>query len=330
MVKTVEPPAADVWSGDRRAIARAITGLENAAPWAARLAAAASARAGRAHRIGVTGPPGVGKSSLVTELTVALRRAGRTVGIVAVDPSSPFTGGALLGDRVRMQRVGLDPGVYIRSMATRGHAGGVARATFEVADLLDAAGKDVVLVETVGVGQSEVEIARTVDTTLVVLSPESGDTVQAMKAGIMEIADLLVINKADRPGADRLEAELLSALELSPRRHASGLPPILKTSAARAEGIDALLAACDRHLAGLRAGPGLAERRRANLRARIVASVAARLAAALADPHALGAAVEAKALDVQSGALPLDAAVAAVLRAALAALAPPDPADAPM
>lgn len=306
-----------VLAGDRRSVGRAISAIENAAPEAARLLAAIAPRTGRAHRIGVTGPPGVGKSTLVNELTLALRRTGKTVGIVAVDPSSPFTGGALLGDRIRMERVGLDPGVFIRSMATRGHAGGIARATFEVVDLLDATGKDVVIVETVGVGQSEVEIARAVDTALVVLSPESGDTVQAMKSGIMEIADVLVVNKADRPGAERLEYELLSALELSSRRHDAGLPPILRTEAVHGKGIVELLAACEQHLAGLRAGSGREERRRANLRARLLTSAQARVLEPLSDPGRLGAELDRRVAEVQAGRLALDEAVRELLRLVL-------------
>src|SRR5690606_10817327 len=201
-------------AGKRPALARAISIVENGRPAAQALLNALHARLGRARRIGITGPPGAGKSTLVAALVAALRARGETVGVVAVDPTSPFTGGALLGDRIRMGEVTLDPGVFIRSMATRGSLGGLALATKEVADVLDAFGFDHVLVETVGVGQSELDIAAAADTTIVVLVPESGDSIQAMKAGLMEIADLFVINKADRPGAERLAREVEMMLHL--------------------------------------------------------------------------------------------------------------------
>src|SRR5690554_472951 len=201
-------------AGKRAALARAISIVENGRPAAQALLNALHARLGRARRIGITGPPGAGKSTLVAALVAALRARGETVGVVAVDPTSPFTGGALLGDRIRMGEVTLDPGVFIRSMATRGSLGGLALATKEVADVLDAFGFDHVLVETVGVGQSELDIAAAADTTIVVLVPESGDSIQAMKVGLMEIADLFVINKADRPGAERLAREVEMMLHL--------------------------------------------------------------------------------------------------------------------
>jgi LAO/AO transport system kinase len=189
-------------------VARAISVVENARPGFEKLLSAIHSELGRAWRIGVTGPPGAGKSTLTECLVQAFRSAGKTVAVVAVDPTSPFTGGALLGDRIRMDSVALDPGVYIRSMATRGSMGGLATTTREVCDVLDAAGFDRIVVETVGVGQSELDVARTADTTVLVLVPESGDGIQTLKSGIMEIGDIFVVNKADRPGADRLRQEI--------------------------------------------------------------------------------------------------------------------------
>ena len=199
---------ADLTAGKKAALARAVSIVENHRDGFDRLLASLHPRVGRARRIGITGPPGAGKSTLTTSLVSAFRSAGLTVGVVAVDPTSPFTGGALLGDRIRMEPVALDPGVFIRSMATRGSLGGLAATTREVADVLDAFGFDRILIETVGVGQSELEIARTADSSVVVLVPESGDSIQTMKAGLMEIADLFVVNKSDRPGADRMRHEL--------------------------------------------------------------------------------------------------------------------------
>jgi GTPase len=237
-----------VQQGDRLACARAITLVENEVPGADLLLSALQPAGGRARRIGVTGPPGAGKSTLVEGLVVALRAQGRTVGVVAVDPTSPFTGGALLGDRIRMTRVATDPGVFIRSMASRGNLGGLAHKTQEALDVLDAFGRDVLLIETVGVGQSEVEIAAQADTTVVVVSPESGDGVQAMKAGLMEIAQVYCINKSDREGTDRIVREIEAMLELSPAsRDQAWKPPVLRTVATRADGVQDLLDAIDRH-----------------------------------------------------------------------------------
>src|SRR5512146_1285921 len=206
----------DFDAGRNAALARVVSIVENHRPGFDRLLARMQPRIGRARRIGITGPPGAGKSTLTTELTRAYRDAGLTVGVIAVDPTSPFTGGALLGDRIRMESVALDPGVFIRSMATRGSLGGLAAATREVADVLDAFGLDRILIETVGVGQSELDIARTADSSVVVLVPESGDSIQTLKAGLMEIADLFIVNKADRPDAERLrhEVELMLGLRL--------------------------------------------------------------------------------------------------------------------
>ena len=228
-----------ILSGDARALARAATAVENRTPEAEALLSELFPRTGRATVIGVTGPPGAGKSTLVDQLARELRRRGETVGIIAVDPTSPFSGGAILGDRIRMQSHHQDPGVFIRSMATRGSLGGLAAATTDIALLLDAAGKDAVLIETVGVGQDEVEIARLADVTLVVLVPGMGDDVQAIKAGIMEIADIFVINKSDRPGAGRLENELRGMLSIG--GHDVRRPPILRVTATEGKGIAELL-----------------------------------------------------------------------------------------
>jgi LAO/AO transport system kinase len=233
-------------AGDPRAIARAISLIEDEAPTSTDLLRRIFPHTGRAYLIGVTGPPGAGKSTLVDRMTQELRARNRTVGIVAVDPTSPFTGGAILGDRVRMQAHAGDSGVFIRSMATRGHLGGLARATYEVALVLDASGKDVVLIETVGVGQDEVDIVRTADVSVVTLVPGAGDEVQALKAGIMEIADLFVVNKADREGADRTVASIESLLALEAYAPEAWRPPILKTQATSGTGVPELLDAIDR------------------------------------------------------------------------------------
>jgi LAO/AO transport system kinase len=227
---------------DARAIARAISLVEDETAEGAALVARIYPRTGHAYLVGVTGAPGSGKSTLVDRLTVEIRRAGLSVGIIAVDPTSPFTGGAILGDRVRMTTHAGDAGVFIRSMATRGHLGGLARATGDAALILDAAGKDIILIETVGVGQDEVEIVRTADISIVLLVPGTGDDVQAIKAGIMEIADIFVVNKADREGADRLAQAVAANLSLHTFAPGDWRPPILKTEATSGVGIDALWA----------------------------------------------------------------------------------------
>jgi LAO/AO transport system kinase len=237
---------ARVRRGEPRAIARAISIVEDEGTQAAALVRELFPHTGRAYIVGVTGPPGAGKSTLVDRLTGLLRRRGRTVGIVAVDPTSPFTGGAILGDRVRMQQHAGDDGVFIRSMATRGHLGGLARATSDAVLVLDAAGRDIVLIETVGVGQDEVDIVRTADASLVTLVPGAGDEVQALKAGIMEIADIFVVNKADREGADRAVASIEAMLALEAPPPGAWQPPVLRTVATSGEGIEALLDTVDR------------------------------------------------------------------------------------
>jgi LAO/AO transport system kinase len=234
-------------AGDPRAIARAISLVEDETPDGAALIARIYPRTGRAYLIGVTGPPGSGKSTLVDGLIGQIRRDGLRVGVIAVDPTSPFTGGAILGDRVRMNAHAGDAGVFIRSMATRGHLGGLARATSDAALVLDAAGKDVVIIETVGVGQDEVDIVRTADISIVVLVPGSGDDVQAIKAGIMEIADVFVVNKADREGADRVVQSIAANLSLQTFQPGEWKPPILTTEATSGTGVDALWAEIGRY-----------------------------------------------------------------------------------
>ncbi len=301
--------------GRRTALARVVSLVESERPGFQAILSELHPGSGRAHRIGITGPPGAGKSTLAARLAAALRARGETVAIVAVDPTSPFTGGALLGDRIRMGEIALDPGIFIRSMATRGSLGGLAVTTQEVTDVLDAFGFDRILIETVGVGQSELEIAAAADTTVVVLVPESGDAIQAMKAGLMEIADLFVINKADRPGAERLAREVEMMLRLReggtrmrvPAHHGVDLRrvrahaergagargdgaradghvgeaawtiPVLRTVAGEGAGVDELLAAIDAHRSWMSGSGELARRRRERLVRRVREAVGRQL-----------------------------------------------------
>ena len=290
---------ADFRAGRKAALARAISIVENHRRGSDALLGALHPNLGRARRIGLTGPPGAGKSTITAGLARHYRRQDLTVGIVCVDPTSPFTGGALLGDRIRMEDVALDSGVYIRSLATRGSLGGLSAATREVCDVLDAFGIDRILIETVGVGQSELDVARTADSSLVILVPESGDSIQTLKAGLMEIADVFAVNKADRPGADRLRTEIELMLgmrsgaqpaaaaghhgvdlsrtnlarrvrEAAARDDARWTPPVLRTIGTEEQGIAELAEALDRHFRYLETSGQLRTRRRARLRERVV------------------------------------------------------------
>jgi LAO/AO transport system kinase len=271
--------------GQARAVARLISLIEDGAPELRALAAALAPDTGRAQIVGITGPPGVGKSSTVSGLIAALRVAGRRVGVLAVDPSSPFSGGALLGDRVRMQDHATDSGVFIRSMATRGQLGGIAWATPQALRVLAAAGCDEVLVETVGVGQSEVEVAALADTTLVLLAPGMGDGVQAAKAGILEVADIFVVNKADREGADQTVRDLKHIISLG-RQGCAGpgwRPPIVRTVATKAEGLDELVGAISEHREWMRGHGELDARRQRRAEAEVEAIAMAQLHGKLGD-----------------------------------------------
>ena len=260
--------AEDIVAGRYRALAQAITLVERDHPDSERLLAEIYPSTGRARIIGITGSPGSGKSTLVAAMAKHYRKSGKRVGIIAVDPTSPFSGGAILGDRIRMTDLYTDRGVFIRSMATRGFLGGLARATNDVVDLLDASGFDIVLVETVGVGQDEVEVVRTVQTNLVVLVPGMGDDIQALKAGIMEIGDIFIVNKADRPGADKTVTEVTMMMSLV-EEHGDWVPPIVKTVASKSDGIIELDEAITKHYEYLARSGELVRRNRERVRIRI-------------------------------------------------------------
>lgn len=287
-------------AGRPRAVARLITLVENAHPALREVMAALAPHTGRAQVIGLTGSPGVGKSTSLTVLVSAFRARGHRVGVLAIDPTSPFSGGALLGDRIRMVEHALDPEVYIRSMATRGHLGGLSAATPQAIRVLDGAGCDVILLETVGVGQSEVEIAGMADTTIVLLAPGMGDGVQAAKAGILEIGDLFVVNKADRDGADATVREIRHMISLGDRTE-PGLwrPPVIKTIAERGEGVDEVMEGLDKHWAWMGGGE-LARRRLRRATIEVEALAVAQLRARMGDLHA-GQGVPAAAARVVAG-----------------------------
>ncbi|TDD47802.1 methylmalonyl Co-A mutase-associated GTPase MeaB [Kribbella antibiotica] len=283
------PPVAELVDrareGESRAVARLISLVEDESPMLREVMAALSPYAGHAHIVGITGSPGVGKSTSTSALVTAYRGTGKRVAVLAVDPSSPFSGGALLGDRVRMQDHALDKGVYIRSMASRGHLGGLSWSTPQALRVLDAAGFDVVFVETVGVGQSEVEIAGMADTTIVLLAPGMGDGIQAAKAGILEVGDLYVVNKADRDGVQNVTRDLRNMLALAERAEGAWVPPILKTVASRNEGIDEVVTAIEDRLTWMRGNGVLDDRRRSRARDEIEAIAMTTLRARFAHLH---------------------------------------------
>jgi LAO/AO transport system kinase len=303
---TLDDLAAGVRAGDRRALARAITLVENGDPVSYDLVRDLYPETGRSTVVGVTGPPGVGKSSLISALVRHVREQGRSVGVISVDPSSPFTHGALLGDRIRLSDHFLDPGVFIRSMGTRGHLGGLAEATLQAALLLDAAGKELVFLETVGAGQSEVEVIGIADTVLLVLMPGSGDSVQALKAGIMEIPDVIAINKMDHPAAKTMLNEVRSILALD--REREWRPPIVLTEAVRGEAVPELWEKLEAHRGHLVSAGLLEERRRRNLAGEVFAVATSRAKAHLQETVADDAELRRLLDEVQSRELdPLSA-----------------------
>ena len=275
------PLAQRLLSGDRRALARAISLVEDDRPEGWKLVREVYPHTGRAAVVGFTGPPGSGKSTLIGAVTKLRRAAGRSVGVLSIDPSSPFTQGALLGDRIRLTEHFLDEGVFIRSMANRGALGGLSEAALQAAQLLDAAGRDDVFIETVGVGQAEIDIIDHADTVVLVLMPGSGDSIQALKAGVMEIPDVIVINKADHPLTDTMAREIRGVLSLAPSDGPAGRSgwsvPIVKTEASRGSGVEELIASLEQHRAHILAEGQLAERRRRNLRSEVLSIATARM-----------------------------------------------------
>jgi LAO/AO transport system kinase len=307
--------AEQVRAGEIRAISRAITAIENNDAAAEPLLRALFPHTGKAYRVGVTGAPGTGKSTLVDRLAAHYREQKKPVGIIAVDPSSPFSGGAILGDRIRMQGHAGDSGIFIRSMATRGFLGGLARATADVALVLDAAGKEVVLVETVGVGQDEVDIVQLADCTVVVLVPGLGDEVQHIKAGLMEIGDIFVLNKADREGADRIEQQLLAMLSLAPERD-GWRAPLLRTVATEGKGVAELAGKVEEFRALATSRPDMHARQKARWKKRLLELLQARLLERVLEQHLSGEALEALAAEVAARERDPYSAVSEVLKRA--------------
>lgn len=298
-------------SGDVRAVARGISIVENDPVKGRKLLCQMDGAYGRAFRVGITGPPGVGKSTLVGEMARLEVGAGRRVAVIAIDPTSPFTGGALLGDRVRMQQATENTSLFVRSMASRGMPGGVARATWDAADILDASGHDLIFIETVGVGQSEIEVSRLADCTLVALSPESGDSIQAMKSGLMEIADLIVVNKTDRPGADKLIQDITGAFNLRLRKRTVGM---FKTSAYNGGGVPELVEGVRAYIAAARRSGEFEKRRRNNLRYRLQAAVEFMIQKSLWDHPGARDRLEARTEEVFNGSRPLYESAELLLR----------------
>jgi LAO/AO transport system kinase len=280
-VKNAGSLAERIVAGDRRALARGISLVENRDPQGHQLVAELFGRTGRARIIGLTGPPGVGKSTLIGAITTELRKQGRQVGVLSIDPSSPFTRGAVLGDRIRLTEHFLDEGVFIRSMASRGALGGLAEAALQAALLMDASGKDDVLLETVGVGQGEIDIVDHADTVILALMPGSGDSIQALKAGVMEIPDIIVVNKADHPQADTMVREVRGVLALGPKR--SWKVPVVRTQASTGEGVPELVEKIAEHRAHIEAEGSLEQRRARNLKAEVLGLATAHLRAELAE-----------------------------------------------